>query len=66
MCIIPKAKVATQGQASQPEQTATPQDVGQARQQENQSLFGGVPDLRIDPSASSGGAVAGGSGLKME
>lgn len=66
MCIVPKMSKPTVNQAPQPEATAAPQDPTQNRKAEDKALFGGVPDLRIDPSATAGGATAGGAGLKMQ
>lgn len=40
-------------------------EVGAARKAEDDALFGGVPDLRVDRSAT-GGGVATGSGLSIK
>ena len=67
MCIIPKMKKPTvAAEQAQPEQVATPDEIGASREAEDKTLFGGVPDLRVDRSATAGGATAGGAGLKME
>ncbi|RWP84739.1 MAG: hypothetical protein EOR11_19965 [Mesorhizobium sp.] len=65
-CFFPKAKSPTvPDAAAQPEKTADPQQIGQARQAEDQTLFGGIPDLRVDRSTTGGGVGAGGSGLNV-
>lgn len=67
MCFMPKAKQQKVPQEQkQPEPIANPDEVGEARIAENDALFGGVPDLRVDRSATGGGATSGGAGLKME
>lgn len=65
MCFAPKSPKVGKDTA-QPEKTAEPVDIGDARTKEDNTLFGGVPDLRVDRSATTGGAAAGGAGLKME
>lgn len=65
-CFFPKTPSANvPGPAAQPEKTADPQQIGQARQAEDQTLFGGIPDLRVDRSTTGGGVGAGGSGLNV-
>lgn len=65
-CFFPKADKAKVGAPTpQPEKTADPQQIGQARQAEDQTLFGGIPDLRVDRSTTGGGVGAGGSGLNV-
>lgn len=49
----------------EPEETAEPDEVGAARKAEDEELFGGVPELRVDRSATAGGVAASGSGLKV-
>lgn len=49
-----------------PEAVAEPDEIGVARAAEDDSLFGGIPDLRVDRSLTGGGAGASGSGLNME
>ncbi len=63
MCIRFGGKPKTQGILPDPEKVADPTEVGTARKQEDNSLFGGIPDLRVDRSSTSGGVGAGGSGL---
>lgn len=66
MCFVPKKPNTTlPKEQSQPEAVATPDEIGASRKAEDQTLFGGVPDLRVDRSATGGGATAGGSGLKV-
>lgn len=68
MCFFKKPKETKLAPApAPPEKPAEPADVGDARAEEDEALFGegGVPDLRIDRSTTEGGAVAGGSGLNM-
>jgi hypothetical protein len=50
---------------AEPEKTAEPDEVGAARKAEDEELFGGVPELRVDRSATSGGVAASGTGLKV-
>lgn len=65
-CFFPKSSQGkVPGPTPQPEKTADPQQIGQARQQEDQTLFGGIPDLRVDRSTTGGGVGAGGSGLNV-
>lgn len=65
-CFFPKTpKADVPPPTAQPEQTAEPQQIGQARQAEDQTLFGGIPDLRVDRSTTGGGVGAGGSGLNV-
>jgi hypothetical protein len=65
MCFIPKNDASVAKPIAEPEKTAEPPAIGDARKAEDEALFGGVPDLRVDRSATSGGATAGGTGLKM-
>lgn len=65
MCFMPKKPKPLADPLAAPEKTADPQDVGAARKAEDNTLFGGVPDLRVDRSTTSGGAVDGGSGLNI-
>lgn len=63
MCLGQKqTKLAKPIQA--PEDAAPPEEIGAARAAEDELLFGGVPDLRIDRSAVGGGVGAGGTGLR--
>jgi hypothetical protein len=65
MCFVPKTpKNTIPAEQAQPEKVAQPDEIGAGRKAEDEALFGGVPDLRVDRSAVSGGAAAGGSGLK--
>jgi hypothetical protein len=65
-CFFPKPKSATVPDPTpQPQKTADPQEIGAARQAEDQTLFGGIPDLRVDRSTTGGGVGAGGSGLNV-
>lgn len=67
MCIFgrPKDKKLA-NPIAQPEKVATDQEIGEARVAEDEALFGGIPDLRVDRSATSGGVATGGSGIRME
>ncbi len=51
---------------SQPEKVAEPDEIGASRAAEDEALFGGVPDLRVDRSLTDGGAGASGTGLNLE
>lgn len=53
----------TPGKLPDPEKIAEPTAIGDARKAEDTALFGGVPNLRVDRSATSGGVGADGSGL---
>lgn len=49
-----------------PDPVAVEQDPTSRRREEDRNLFGTLmPTLRVDRSATAGGAVAGGAGLKM-
>lgn len=66
MCFFPKTPKATvPAPDAQPQKTADPQEIGAPRKAEDQTLFGGIPDLRVDRSTTSGGVGAGGSGLNV-
>lgn len=65
-CFFPKSSSPTVGGPTpQPGKTADPQEIGAARKAEDQTLFGGIPDLRVDRSTTGGGVGAGGSGLNV-
>lgn len=49
----------------QPEKTADPLEVGVAREAEDQTLFGGQPNLSVNRDTVAPGVVAGGTGLRM-
>lgn len=64
MCFFPKAKTPTVPDPTpQPQKVADPTDIGAARKAEDNTLFGGVPDLRVDRSAAPASIPAGGAGL---
>lgn len=64
MCFLPKTpKNKVPGPTPEPEKVATPQDIGGNRKAEDNTLFGGVPDLRVDRSAAPVAVSAGGAGL---
>ena len=69
MCFgSPKPQPQTQAAAAPPPPApiAEEQDIAAARTAEDEKLFGtSQPTLRVDRSLASGGAVAGGSGLRM-
>lgn len=48
-----------------PEETADPTKIGDKRQAEDKTLFGGVPNLRVDRSATAGGVGSTGTGLNV-
>ena len=66
MCIFKQPKAVTQAAETvkqtvpQPEDTAEPTAIGKGRKQEDEQLFGGTPDLRVDrntpPAVSGAGA----------
>jgi hypothetical protein len=66
MCIFkqPKQNKVVNQNVPEPEKTAEPSQVGSARDQEDQDLFGGVPDLRVDRSTTGTNTTAG-SGLNL-
>ncbi|MDG4856422.1 hypothetical protein [Mesorhizobium sp. WSM4982] len=64
-CFFPKQKANVPAPDAQPEKVADPQALGAARKAEDQTLFGGIPDLRVDRSTTGGGVGAGGSGLNV-
>lgn len=63
MCFFPKTKKPLATTTSEPEKTADPQDIGGARKAEDNTLFGGVPDLRVDRTSTPTSIPAGGAGL---
>ncbi len=66
MCFFPKQdKMKIADPPAPPEPIAEEQDVGSARKTEDQTLFGGTPNLRRDPSLQTGTPGASSSGLKM-
>lgn len=65
MCFMPKKPKPLAAPLAAPEKTAEPDPIGGARKAEDEALFGGVPDLRVDRSIASGGAVGEGSGLNI-
>lgn len=66
MCFLPKTDAPkVPGPDPQPQKVADPQQIGEARKAEDKTLFGGIPDLRVDRSTTSGGVGAGGSGLNV-
>lgn len=65
MCIFGKTKDTKMAkEIATPEKTAEPTEVGTARTAEDEALFGGIPDLRVDRSVASGGNTTG-TGLKV-
>jgi hypothetical protein len=65
MCFASKPNTsAVQQTVPQPEQTAEPTQIGQTRKAEDTSLFGGVPDLRVDRTTPAAVTNAG-SGLAL-
>lgn len=66
MCFIKGPKNNVPKEQAQPEAVANPDEIGASRTAEDDALFGGVPDLRVDRAATAGGTSADGSGLKME
>lgn len=65
MCIFGKKQSPTPQSTAPAAEAAQQTDVGSKRSQENIDLFGGVPDLKVDRSATEGGLAADGSGLRM-
>jgi hypothetical protein len=72
MCIVKQAKAVQQAeqvtQQTVPEPTASadPTPVGAGRKEEDNSLFGGVPDLRVDrPTTVNTPAAVGSSGAGL-
>lgn len=63
MCFMKKQEVKQRDPIAPPEKIADPTDVGAVRKREDEELFGGVPDMRVDRSAIPD-AVAGGGGLR--
>lgn len=64
MCFFPKAKTIPKD-LPPPSKAPDVPEVGAARTAEDNALFGGVPDLRVDRSAT-GGGIATGAGLKIK
>lgn len=65
MCFASKPKPIPKTQPK-PQPSADPTEIGEVRKAEDESLFGGVPDLRYtDNSLTGGGLDAGGSGLAL-
>lgn len=65
MCFVKTPKTSTVNQkVPEPEQTAEPTEVGSARDAEDDTLFGGTPDLRVDRSTPAA-VTNGGSGLNL-
>jgi hypothetical protein len=65
-CFFPKTPdTKVPNPTPQPEKTADPQQVGAQRKAEDQTLFGGIPDLRVDRSAAPPSLPAGGAGLSV-
>lgn len=65
-CFFPKApKANVPAPTPQPEKTADPTEIGDARKAEDETLFGGIPDLRVDRSAAPTSMPAGGAGLAV-
>lgn len=65
MCFNPPKQKKLADPIPQPEKVAEPSEIGDARKAEDETLFGGVPDLRVDRSVTSGGTTADGTGLKL-
>lgn len=65
MCIDFGRKMKLSRPIAAPKKTAEPAEVGSARKKEDGELFDGVPQLRVDRSATGGGAGAGGAGIRM-
>jgi hypothetical protein len=64
MCFFPKAKEPkVSNPLAEPDKTADPVDIGNNRKAEDKTLFGGIPDLRVDRSAAPASIPAGGAGL---
>lgn len=63
MCFIKQKDVKQRDPLPSPEKVADPTDIGSSRQREDEELFGGVPDMRVDRTAV-GEGVAEGTGLR--
>lgn len=68
MCVFSKPKASETQAVTQavpnPEATAEPTQIGNARKKEDDELFGGVPDLRVDRSTPTSVASSG-AGLNL-
>lgn len=62
---MPKSNKTVNQNVPDPEKTADPQQIGSGRKAEDQALFGGAPDLRVDRTSNPASLAAAGSGLKL-
>ncbi len=69
MCIFGSGKSNDTANVKQtvpdPQPTAEAASIGDARKQEDNSLFGGTPDLRVNRASTSTQSPTGGAGLQL-
>lgn len=66
MCFFPKTPdPKVPAPTPEPQKVADPQQIGSARKAEDQTLFGGIPDLRVDRAAAPAALNTGGAGLSV-
>jgi hypothetical protein len=64
MCFLPKPKGnKVPDPTPEPQKVADPQEIGGARKAEDKTLFGGIPDLRVDRNSAPAAVNTGGAGL---